>query len=227
MGFGASSSAPASCRTATLCFFSNPKRGECRIGECVSELSDDEVDRLLSRGMLGQEHKQRVLQSVLASVQATEPPRRRAWWRWPAVSVVALSGALAVAALWVQPSTNSGSALREKGAASGAPIIAMSCLGGALGACPTGSRIAFWLEGGSREPGFVTAYAESVTGGERVWLLTNETVPRAALIGKGQPSGRYRVNVVLTGRPIERTELSRLTPNVIVARASFDLVVSP
>jgi hypothetical protein len=192
----------------------------------VSEPSDDEVDRLLSRGALGRADKQRLLRDVLASVQASAPRRRPSRWRWPAFAVLSLSGALAVAALWARPSAETRSALREKGSLSGAPIIAMSCLGGSLAACPVGSRIAFWVEGGRPEAGVVTAYADPVAGGERVWYLTNEPVPRAAVVGQEQAGGRYRVSVVLTRHPVARTELARLTPDVIVTHGSFDLVVS-
>jgi hypothetical protein len=193
----------------------------------VSELSDDEVDRLLSRGRLGQEDKQRILGSVLASVPASEPRPRRRRWRWPAFAIISLSGALAFALVWVRPARESGSEVREKGAAGKAPIISISCLGGSLGACPTGSRIAFWLEGEFKEPGFVTAYAEPAAAGDRVWLLTNQPVPKAAVIGEGQPAGRYRVTAVLTSRPVEHAEVARLSPDVVLARATFDLVVSP
>lgn len=193
----------------------------------MSELSDDEVDRLLSRGGLGPEHKQRLLQGVLATVQASPVPRQRPRWRWPALMAASLAGAVAVSALWARPSARTEPALREKGAASGGPVIAVSCLGGSLAACPTGSRIAFWLEGGRKEPGFVTAYADPVAGGERVWYLRNDAVPRAAVVGKEQPSGRYRVSAVLTKRPVERSDLANLTPGAVVTRASFDLVISP
>lgn len=191
----------------------------------MSVLSDDEIDRLLSRGGLGREHKRRVLRDVLGSVHASPVPRRRLRWRWPAFAAVSLSGALAVTAFWPRASGTAETTVREKGALADAPIIAMSCLGGSLTACPTGSRIAFWLEGGRKQPGFLTAYADSIASGERVWLVTNEVVPRAALVGREQPRGRYRVKVILTRRPVDRAELVRLTPDVIVTRATFDLVI--
>ncbi len=193
----------------------------------MSDLSEDELDRLLSRGRLAQEDKQRVLRNVLASVPAPAAPARRPRWRWPAIAALSLSGALAVAVLWVRPSGETGSDLREKGGSAGVPIIAMSCLGGSLGACPTGSRIAFWVEGGKQEPWVATAYADPAAGGQRIWYLTNEEVPKAAVIGKEHAAGRYRVSVVLTRHPVGRTEIAKLPADVAVARASFDLVVSP
>jgi hypothetical protein len=98
------------------------------------------------------------------------------------------------------------------------------------------------LEGGSnKQAGFITAYADSPVGGERVWYLTNEAaavaslnpaesprvVPKAALIGREQPPGRYRVHVVVTRHPVGRADLSRLGAPEVVTRASFDLEVSP
>lgn len=193
----------------------------------MPEPSEDEIDRLLSRGRLGQRHKQKLLLGVLASVQASPHPRRRFRLRWPAFAALSVSGALAVVALWPRPPAETQTALQEKGAAERTPIIAMSCFGGSLGACPTGSRIAFWAEGGAKEPGWVTAYADPVGGGERVWYLTNAALPGAALIGQEQPRGRYEVRVVLTKHPVERVALARLPAADVVAHANFSLVVSP
>lgn len=193
----------------------------------MSELSDEEVDRLLSRGTLPREQKQRMLGEILASAQpprARRPPSR---WRWPAFAIVSLSASLAAVLLWGRPSASIDSAMREKGGGAEAPILQVACLEGALGACPAGSRIAFWTEGGRKAPGVVTAYADPAGGGERIWYLTNEAVPKAALVGKEQPPGRYRLNVFLTQHPVARAELARLGPDVIVTKASFTLVVAP
>jgi hypothetical protein len=207
----------------------------------MSDLSDDEVDHLLSRGGLGREHKARLLQNVLASMPAVGPPRPRPRWRRQAVGALSLMAGLAIVALWWRPSVSTVSEFRAKGAAMPVPVIGMSCLGGSVGACPRGSRIAFWLEGGTQEAGFVTAYADPVGGGERVWYLTNEptaarslgsaesphVIPRAVLVGPEQPSGRYGVEVILSRSPVKHEDLPRLASAGIVTRASFDLVVSP
>ena len=50
-------------------------------------------------------------------------------------------------------------------------------------------------------------------------------IPKAALIGGGQPAGQYRVHAVVTRHPVVRADLPRLLPADIVTRANFDLVV--
>jgi hypothetical protein len=191
----------------------------------VSEPSEDELDRLLARGTLPRGQKQQMLGHILASVQASAPARRPLKWRWPAFAALSLSASLAIVGLWARPATRPESGLREKG--SSAPILAVSCLDGSLTACPVGSRLAFWIEGRRNEPGVVTAYADPVAGGERVWYLTNEPVPKAALVGKEQATGRYHVNVFLTRFPVARAELTRLPAGVVITHTSFELAVSP
>ena len=208
----------------------------------MANLPDDEMDHLLSRGGLGGAHKERLLRGVLGRVAVPASSRRRPRWLWQTVAGLSLATGVAAFALWGRPSGETGSALRAKGAPSLAPVVGLSCLGGSLGACPAGSRIAFWLEGGpDKQAGFITAYADSPAGGGRVWYLTNEAagaapsspvesprvVPKAALIGQEQPPGHYRVHVVFTRHPVGRADLSRLTTAEVVTRASFDLVVSP
>jgi hypothetical protein len=193
----------------------------------VPDPSEDEIDHLLSRGRLGHGHKQRLLRDVLASVQASAQPRHRFRPRWLAFSALAVSGALAVVVLRARPLSETGASLREKGATAQTPIISMACFGASLGACPTGSRLAFWAEGGAGERGFATAYADPVGGGERIWYLTNSALPGAALVSKEQPAGRYDVRVVLTRRPVERVAVADLPPDLVVAHAKFDLLLSP
>jgi hypothetical protein len=207
----------------------------------MTDLPDEELDHLLSRGGLGREHKERLLRGVLASVAIPAPARRQGRWLWQTVAGLSLAGGLATFALWGRPSDGARPALRAKGAPALAPVVGMSCLGGSPNACPNGSRIAFWLEGNTKDAGFITAYADSVAGGERVWYLTNEAtpvvppnpvesprvIPKAALIGGEQPVGQYRVHAVVTRHPVVRADLPRLLPADIVTRASFELVVSP
>lgn len=207
----------------------------------MANLPDDEMDHLLSRGGLGRAHKERLLRGVLGSVAVPAPSRRRPRWLWQTAAGLSLAGGVAVFALWGRPFGETGSALRAKGAPSLGPVVGLSCLGGSLNACPAGSRIAFWLEGGpNKQAGFITAYADSAAGGERVWYLTNEAaaalsspaesprvVPKAALIGREQPAGHYRVHVIFTRHPVGRADLSRLAAAEVVTRGSFDLEVSP
>ena len=99
--------------------------------------------------------------------------------------------------------------------------------------------MAFALEGGRDQGGFLTVYAEPTAGGERVWYLTNEPVgappgdasPRvirkAALIGDGQPPGAYRVHAIFSRGPVPREALADLAPAHTLARVEMDLVVAP
>src|SRR4051812_11224333 len=145
----------------------------------MTDLSDEEMDHLLSRGGLGREHKERLLRGVLESVAIPVPSRRRWRWLWQTVAGLSLAGGVTLVALWGRPAGEMGPALRAKGAPALAPFVGMSCLGGSSGACPSGSRIAFWLEGHTKDAGFVTAYADPLRGGERVWYLNNEAMPIA------------------------------------------------
>jgi hypothetical protein len=151
---------------------------------------------------------------------------------------------VAILALWLRAPGGAGGPdvdLRDKGAAAGTPVVDMTCLGGSIGACPRGSRVAFSLEGGRAEAAFVTAYAEPIAGGQRVWYLASQPVdapaagaPRSvrvvskgAIVGDEQPPGRYRVEVAVTRRAVDRADLPRLGPADLVARAHFELVVAP
>jgi hypothetical protein len=151
---------------------------------------------------------------------------------------------LAVAAalvLWVHASGDGTGDFRAKGSSRAAPVIDMACLGASLGACPHGSRVAFSLDGGGGEAGFVTAYGDPASPGERVWYLDNEPVgaraasagglprlvPNAAIVGAEHPAGLYRVTVVVSRRPLARAELARIAPTELVARAQLELVVTP
>ena len=161
--------------------FVNPGLVEPRIGRDVSELSDDDIDYLLSQGRLGRAHKERLLRRVLASIPSppvtVHRPSRR---RWQVLGVLPLACAAVILALWWRPAVEKGSTLRAKGTPALAPVVGMSCLGGSVRACPSGSRIVLWLEGGTQETGFITAYADPVGGGERVWYLTNEPASNAS-----------------------------------------------
>ena len=101
----------------------------------------------------------------------------------------------------------------------GRAVDLVSCLDGQLSRCPIGSRVAFALEGG-RDAGFLTAYAQPVRRGERIWYLANESVGapqgdasvrvvgKAALVGEGQPPGSYRVHAIFTRHPVAREALA-------------------
>ena len=163
-------------------------------------------------------------------------------WRgklaWSGGGLALATGAALLLLTLRAPSRDGPASFQVKGSED-APLIIVSCLGAEVSACPTGSRLAFAIEGGRDEGGFLTAYAEPTARGERVWYLNNESVtasqsersPRvirkAALIGAGQPPGSYRVHAIFSRRPVAREALVGLAPDDTLARVEVDLVVSP
>jgi hypothetical protein len=208
----------------------------------MPEPSDDDIDHLLSRGGLGRRQKERALEHVLATLPPRPAASRRRWsaWGWGGWGALSLAAGVTVLALWLRAPGGPGPDLREKGAAPG-PVVDMTCLGGSSGACPRGSRVAFSLDGGGAEPGFVSAWADPIGGGERIWYLTSQpldapapgaaaaprVVPKGALVGEEHAPGRYRVEVIVSRRAVARADLPRLGPADLLARARFELVVPP
>ncbi|MBW8879814.1 MAG: hypothetical protein JF614_33205 [Acidobacteria bacterium] len=203
----------------------------------MSRPSDDEMDYLLSRGRLGGSQRRRILDTALAA------SRPRPWARWRALLAwggggVALAAGAAVLLLALRPKgDDGGGGFQVKGG--NAPLITLTCLGASVAACPPGSKLAFSLDGGRDRGGFLSAYADPVESGQRVWYLHGESVgaanadfaprvvPRGALVGPGQPVGRYRVHAVFSRRPVSREALGSLAPADVLARMDLDLVVSP
>ena len=201
----------------------------------MSEPSDDEVDYLLSRGELSGEKHAQILQNVVAASAARPVPVRRRWWAWSGGTGLALAAGAAAVLLWprVQPPPND---FRTKGALPEEALIGMSCLGSRLKASPRGSLVAFSLDGATEAEvgvgGFVSAYADPVSGGERIWYLTNEPVVageinKAARVGAEHAVGRYRVQAMLTTHALPRDELVDVAAAAVTARAQFDLEVVP
>jgi hypothetical protein len=202
----------------------------------MSPHSDDEMDYLLSRGKLGGSQRQRILEAALGAAREPFWARWRGRLAWSG-GALALAGGAAILLLTLRaPAPEDASSFRVKGPAD-APLITASCLGAQVTACPIGSRLAFALEGGRDRGGFLTAYAAPTAGGERIWYLTNEPVgapnadasprvlPKAALIGDGQPAGSYRVHVIFSGRPVARDALSSLRAGEALAHLELELVV--
>jgi hypothetical protein len=202
----------------------------------MSPPSDDEIDHLLSRGKLGGSQRQRILDAALAASRQGFWARWRGKLAWGAGGLAFATGAAVLLLTMRTPSPDG--AFQVKGAGD-APVIIVSCLGAQVSACPSGSRLAFALEGGHDQGGFLTAYADPIAAGERVWLLTNEPVgappgdatPRvihkAALIGEGQPPGGYRVHAIFSRGLVVREALAGLAPTDTLARVDLELVVAP
>jgi hypothetical protein len=206
----------------------------------MSPRSDDEMDYLLSRGKLGGSQRRRILDAALAAARTPFWARWRGRLAWSG-GALALAGGAALLLLTLRaPSTDGdgASSFQVKGPGD-APLITASCLGAQVTACPSGSRLAFALEGGRDAGGFLSAYAVPTPGGERIWYLTNEPVgapnadasarvlAKAALIGDGQPAGSYRVHVIFSGRALAREALSSLRAGDALAHLELELVVPP
>ena len=102
--------------------------------------------------------------------------------------------------------------------------------------------LAFSVRGAVRGT-FVTAFLEPVLqsdqpGPERVWLLSNESLPEASigdsgLLARGarlpdrQDAGPYVIEVLVTRRPVSREQALQPRPDDLVARARFDTAVPP
>jgi len=210
----------------------------------MTEPSDDEVDRLLARGGLGSSQREKILRSVLASTAAQARPARRRWWIWSGGSSLVLAAGVAAVLLWPRVFDRADGDFRAKGSPSVGPRIEMSCLSARLEACPRGSLVAFEVgelpqnvKGGDA---FVTAYADPATPGERIWYLNNapiagavpqrpdgRVVPRAAKVGDEHVPGGYRVEAILSRRPLSRDEALGAGGADVLARGHFDLVVLP
>jgi hypothetical protein len=105
--------------------------------------------------------------------------------------------------------------------------------------CRTEDLILFRVEAIPRQ-GFLAAYAEPASGGERIWFFpeADGSAPvaaageepqmlRQAVPARSLPPGRYRVHILITRRPVSKAEiLSDLGPDAITAR-TMSLEVVP
>ena len=202
----------------------------------MSPQSDDELDVLLARGKLGGSQRQRILKAALAASREGFWARWRGRLAWSAGGLTLAAGAAALLLIVRRPDSDAAE-FQIKGQGD-APLVTVACLGASLTACPSGSKVAFALEGGRDKGGYLTAYAEPIKKtGERIWYLTNEAVgapagetssrviSKAALVGDGQPPGAYRVHAIYSRRPVARDALASLPPADTLARTELDLVV--
>ena len=176
--------------------------------------TENELDLLLSRGVLRGSAAERVRESVLDQ-SAKASPQGRGRLR---ISATLALGAATALLLLLRPESES--RIRPKGAPAAAVVpltAALTCAGARPSACPTGSRVSIAITGAG-PGGYLGAFAEPASGGERVWYFsaedgvaalgdsTGETrLPsRSIVLGPEHPPGRYQVQVVLSGRPLER-----------------------
>jgi hypothetical protein len=202
----------------------------------MSPRSDDEIDYLLSRGKLGAKQRQRIFDAALSASRDGLWARWRGRLGWSAGGLMLATG-VAVALLVLRAPDRDAAGFGVKGA-SGGTLITVACLGAEMTACPSGSKLAFAIEGGRDNGGFLTAYAEPIGPGERIWYLSNEPVgapqgdgarvlKKAAVIGDGQPAGRYRVHAIFVPGPVVRETLTAGPRDDALARVELELVVAP
>jgi hypothetical protein len=190
---------------------------------------EEELDHLLALGALGGPGRERILEQALA--RTTE--RRRS----SALAVGLASLAAAAAALVLSP--GHASHFRAKGGGVGGTAVDLSCLGASLARCPTGSTLIF---GSAYAPpgSYMAAYAEPLSGGERIWYFSAESespaasapqathaLSRGIRLGREHLPGEYAVRVVVTRRPLTRQDLRSDRLSGLVADARFRLVVAP
>jgi len=200
----------------------------------------EELDSLLARGGLGAARRDAILDTVLARVEGERRARSR--WR-PAFAGLAVAAAAAVALILLVPrfSSRPDGGFRAKGAAptptATMPATAIECLGASLAACPTGSLLVVRASG---VRGYVSAWAEPVGGGQRIWYFSAETsspeidavtsvgtpIGRAVRIGTEHAAGSYRVEVRVTPRSMTREELGHLPERMLLASGQFVLTVT-
>jgi hypothetical protein len=215
-----------------------------RTAEDEPTRQSDAIDYLLSAGRLSGTQRDRIEGSILDGVRRQQ---RLGRLRRTLGVLGGLAAGATVLVLVLLRGAADGQVFREKGSreAAARPLLDMGCLEAALDACPAGSTLGFSARTDG-EKMFVTAFAEaagSVADGSRIWYLFNEPLPSPAhgadvvgttrVIGKGakvggdHQHGRYRVTLLLTRRPLSRTEAALHAPagDVVAARAERDLVV--
>jgi hypothetical protein len=201
--------------------------------------NNEELDSLLGRGSIGATRRDAVLETVLAQVRAETSARRR--WRWPVAGLGTVAAAAALLFLMPRSSQPDFSPFRAKGMAAkprqSTPSAAIECLGATLEACPMGSLLVVRAAG---VRGYVSAWAEPVAGGEKVWYFSADThtplidasltasaaASRAVKIGPEHIAGTYVVELRVTERPMTRADLLRIPASAALASGRVPLTVT-
>jgi hypothetical protein len=199
-------------------------------------MSRHHLDRLLARGALSGQEREDVLARVL---EKTARPARRSRVR-PAILGVAGFAACAavvtaVAVAWQGRDTG---AFASRGGQDQGIHVEIACSGARLSACPVGSHLVFSASGAA--PGYLTAWAEPVAGGERIWYFSAEhgapTVPptataspldRAVEIGPEHAIGKYVVHILVGTHPFSREQALRGDPASVLASETAAIEVVP
>ncbi|HEV3190385.1 MAG TPA: hypothetical protein VGY54_07800 [Polyangiaceae bacterium] len=198
-------------------------------------MKDADLDALLARGALSGPTRERVLGGVLDRVS----PSQRGKSIKTAVAI--LFPAAAAVAIWfggVRPLAKPGassSAFEARGSASRTVRVDAACSGGPMLSCPRGSRLVFrgWPD---TPPSYLAAFADPVGGGERIWYFSVESesprlgaaaVDRAVLIGPEHAVGRYVIHVIVSTRPISRTQAAASSDPAVIGSETLDLGIVP
>lgn len=186
-----------------------------------------DVDRLLSGGPLSGPQYDPIADAVLARTVI----RRRARWLAPTLSLAALAAAASVGLFLLtgQEPTGSSDTLRAKGpiARGASPgTLEIGCAGrvpveGRL-TCPFGSTLTFSVNAAATS-GYLSAFAQRVgdTKREPIWYFPSPSgdaplvspgegtrvLDQGARLGAPHEAGTYAVTVILSDRPLSRTEL--------------------
>jgi hypothetical protein len=197
----------------------------------------DDIDILLSKGGLSGAERERVLDAVLDRVNPGRPRLRRAVVI--AVTVVALAAGVVA---YLANSRPRHSAFASRGHDQSAAHIEVVCLSGSLDACPRGSRLLFRPWGfGQARAGYLSAYAEPETRGERIWYFSAdqespkvgssptsaEPMDRVIVLGQEHAAGAYAVHIVVSDRPLPRAEVLHPSLDAVVLSETARLRVIP
>jgi len=198
-------------------------------------MKDSDLDALLAHGTLSGQTRERVLDGVLDRVS---PSRQR---RSAMVAAAILFQAAAAVAVWfggaralTKPGASS-SAFEARGSASRTVGVDAVCSGGPMAACPRGSLLVFhgWPD---TRPSYLAAFADPMGGGQRVWYFSIENesprlgpgaVDQAVLVGPEHAVGRYVIHVVVSTRPLSRTEAVTSSDEAVIGSEKLDLGIVP
>jgi hypothetical protein len=210
-----------------------------------TDRSNDELDYLLAEGQLAGPVKDRILEKVLnehgVAPGVVPLVRRRRLWMGAGGLVVAAAAAVVLVAL---PRGQIGEGtFTAKGAASegaSTSLVDVQCLRATLDACPSGATLVFGAAGAAG--GFLAAYSEPASGGERIWYFSKDgespalapgdrTQPflKAIRLGPEHAPGEFRIHLFVTRAPHTRAELlAGLAANDLLAKRTISLrVVNP
>jgi hypothetical protein len=199
------------------------------------------LDDLLSRGSLGGPTYDRILQATLKSTVAADPGRGH-WWKMKSVLVPGLLAASSLG-IWLSFVRPSGEHLTAKGSiGTASATVDVGCAPSSTRVCRVGGTLMFTVNA-ALTSGYLAAYAEPIgtPGHARLWYFPTATgeapqvgsgsgtivVPEGITIGPEHRPGRYRVTVVVSQRPLARSEMDAPDPAVVRSRSTVDFEVVP